>query len=205
MPLSPGLRRLSLTVHVVSSVGWLGAIVAYLALAVVGLRGGDGGAAVYPAMQVLGWYVLVPFCLAALVAGVVQGLGTVWGLVRYYWVAAKLLLTLVASIVLLLRAEDFFGPQAARGAGLPPLGVQLVVHATGGLLVLLAATALSVYKPWGRTPYGQRKLEEGRGTPRSSPAPSTVARRRVYVVLGALALLLLLAALHLTMGGRGAH
>ena len=42
------------------------------------------------------------------------------------------------------------------------LRIQLVVHAAGGLLVLLAATMLSVYKPWGMTPYGRRKRQERR-------------------------------------------
>jgi hypothetical protein len=41
-------------------------------------------------------------------------------------------------------------------ADLHAAGIQLAVHATGGLLVLLVITALSVYKPWGLTRYGQR-------------------------------------------------
>ncbi|MGH9847905.1 MAG: hypothetical protein ACREEM_55165, partial [Blastocatellia bacterium] len=43
------------------------------------------------------------------------------------------------------------------------LRIQLVIHAGGGLLVLFAATALSVYKPWGMTPYGLRTQRERRG------------------------------------------
>jgi hypothetical protein len=35
--------------------------------------------------------------------------------------------------------------------------LELAVHAGGGLVVLLVATGLSMFKPWGKTAYGQRK------------------------------------------------
>jgi len=38
-----------------------------------------------------------------------------------------------------------------------------VVHAAGGLLVLLVLTILSVYKPRGMTRYGARRQSEERG------------------------------------------
>ena len=37
-----------------------------------------------------------------------------------------------------------------------------LLHAGGGLLVLLVAVTLSVYKPWGMTRYGRRKQHEKR-------------------------------------------
>jgi hypothetical protein len=208
MPMSPRLRRLTLVAHVACSVGWLGAVAAYLVLALVGLRG-DAGAAVYPAMGVLGWYVIVPGSLAALLTGLVQSLGTAWGLFRYRWVVTKLLLTIGATTFLIIRAQAFFGA-AFHVEGAPPavgngfLRAQLVVHAVGGLLVLLAATTLSVYKPWGRTAYGQRKQGEGRGAPQLAPSPVT-SRRGLYVLLAVVGLLLLLAGLHLAAGRIGAH
>ncbi len=36
MTMAPGVRKLALTAHVASSVGWLGAVVAFLALSIVG-------------------------------------------------------------------------------------------------------------------------------------------------------------------------
>jgi hypothetical protein len=167
MTLTPRLRKVTLTAHVVASVGWLGAVVAYLILAITGLTGSDTQAvrAAYISMEVIGWTVLVPLALAALATGLVQSLGTEWGLFRYYWVLAKFLLTVGAVTVLLLHM-----PAVSRMAGVAaevPLAgldfreprVQLVVHAVGGLLVLLTATSLSVFKPWGRTPYGRRVQE----------------------------------------------
>ena len=35
-------------------------------------------------------------------SGLVQSLGTEWGLFRYYWIVAKLSLTVVATMVLML-------------------------------------------------------------------------------------------------------
>ena len=41
MTMTPRLRKLALTTHVTFSVGWLGVVVAYLALAIAGLTSHD--------------------------------------------------------------------------------------------------------------------------------------------------------------------
>jgi len=86
----------------------------------------------------------------------------------------KLLLTTFATIVLLAKMP-LIGYAARRAAetisssvDLHTVGIQLAVHATGGMLVLHVITALSVYKPWGLTRYGQRKQQERRDEPRRS-------------------------------------
>ena len=93
------LRKLALTAHITFSVGWLGAVVAYLALAIVGLTSRDAQIvrAAYLSMELIGWFVIVPFSLAALLTGLVQSLGTQWGLFRHYWILVKFLLTTGAT------------------------------------------------------------------------------------------------------------
>jgi hypothetical protein len=152
------LRKFALTTHVSVSVGWLGSVAAYLALAITGLTTRDSGMAnaVYRSMEVIGWVIIVPCSLAALLSGLVQSLGTEWGLFRYYWIVAKLSLTVTATAVLLMHIPAVsrmarVAVDAALATGdFTELRMQLVVHAVGGLLVLLTTTALSVYKPWGR-------------------------------------------------------
>lgn len=160
--MTPNVRKFAFTAHVTFSVGWLGAVVAYLPLAIAGLTSRDAEMvrAAYLAMESIGWFVIVPLSLTALLTGLVQSLGTEWGLLRHYWVFVKFLLTIGAVTVLLLHM-----PTVSRmAAGVPAemtfsnahFGgerVQFVVHAVGGLLVLLTATVLSVYKPWGKTRY----------------------------------------------------
>lgn len=168
----PGLRTFALTAHVTSSVGWLGAVVAYLALVVAALTSQDAQTvrAAWIAMELTGWSVIVPLSLASLLTGLVQALGTTWGLVRHYWVLMKLLLTVLATIVLLLHMPtvSVLAGSAAEmdRANLGGLQGELL-HAGGGLLVLLVTTTLSVYKPRGLTPYGWRKRHEQR--PLSQP------------------------------------
>lgn len=173
MTLGPGLRKLALTAHVACSVGWLGAVAGFLALAVAGLASRDPrtAAAVYPAMELITIYVIVPLSLASLLTGIIQSLGTPWGLFRHYWVLVKLLLTSLATVVLVLQQGpiSYLG-DAARAASVPiadlrALGTSMVIHAVGGLLVLLMTTILSVYKPRGLTRYGQRKQHEQRKLP----------------------------------------
>jgi hypothetical protein len=168
--LGPGLRKLVLTAHVACSVGWLGAVAGFLTLAIAGLASRDPRtvAAVYPAMELITMYVIVPLSLASLLTGLIQSLGTPWGLFRHYWVLIKLLLTSAATAVLLLQLGPIgYLGDAARRASVPiadlrALGTSMVIHAAGGLLVLLMATILSVYKPRGLTRYGQRKQHEQR-------------------------------------------
>jgi hypothetical protein len=131
-------------------------------------------------MELTGWFVIVPLSLAALLTGLVQSLGTEWGLFRYYWILVKLVLTLGAVTILLLHV-----PAVGRRSGVRAE----VVHAGGGLLVLLATTTLSVYKPWGKV---------GRGSTSST-------RWGLYVLLGTMGVVLLFVALHLASGGHGGH
>ncbi|MCI0688154.1 MAG: hypothetical protein L0Y54_13090 [Sporichthyaceae bacterium] len=110
------LRKFALTVHVACSVGWLGAVITSLVIAVAGLTSQDVQTvrAAYVILEVIGWTVLLPLSLASLLTGLVQSLGTAWGLFRHYWVIAKLLMNLFATAVLLLylRALDYFGDLA---------------------------------------------------------------------------------------------
>ncbi len=117
-------------------------------------------------MNLIAWFVIVPLALASLLSGIVQSLSTSWGLFRHYWVMAKLFLTVVATVVLLLKMKlmgyiaGAATTTALSSADLHRPRMELVVHSGGGLLVLLAITTLSVFKPWGLTRYGQRKQQE---------------------------------------------
>lgn len=162
----PRLRKFTLTAHVTSSVGWLGAVATFLALGIAGLTTQDARTvrAVFLAMEPIGWSVLVPFSLASLVTGLVQSLGSQWGLLRHYWVVAKLLMNLFAIVVLVMYMQtlgylaDVARETTSSSADLRWLrSPSPLLHAGGALLLLLAATVLSVYKPRGMTKYGQRK------------------------------------------------
>lgn len=162
----PGLRKLVLTAHVAVSVGWLGAAAGVLALGIAGLVAEEARAvsAAYLGTEVIWRFVIVPLSLAALATGLIQALGTQWGLFRHYWVLTKFVLTSSAVVLLLLHTSSLLpalvaaatdpsssvDSSGAHHGGMPPR-VHLVVAAGGTLLLLLVTTTLSVYKPWGRT------------------------------------------------------
>ena len=169
--MNPRLRRFALTAHITASAGWLGAIVGFLALAVVGIARDDVEAvrSAYLMMEMFGWFVLVPFAIASLVTGLVQSLGTKWGLFRHYWVLAKLLINLFATVVLLaymqMLGELREITAATSLADLDALrSPSPLIHAGAALALLLVAMILAVYKPRGLTPYGQRKQRERAAT-----------------------------------------
>jgi hypothetical protein len=224
--MTPRLQEFALTAHITFSVGWLGAVIAYLALAIAGLTVHDAQMvrAAYLSMELIGWFVIVPFSLAALLTGLVQSLGTQWGLFRHYWILVKFLLTTGATVVLLRhmqtasRMSGVAAETPLSSADFRALRIQLVVHAAGGLLVLLAATTLSVHKPWGMTPYGRRKQHEQHKVSQanllsypdisvgSDQGHTTSTPRWVYVVgIHAIALALLFVVLHLTGVGLRSH
>lgn len=167
--MSQRVRKFALTTHITVSVGWVGAVAAYLALDVTVLIGQDAQMlrAAYLAMELIGLYVIVPLALASLLTGLVMALGTRWGLFRHYWVLISFLLTVFAVVVLLVETQTI--SQLAHVAADPTTSSAelralpgTLLHSGFGLLVLLVITVLNVYKPQGLTPYGWRKLQEQR-------------------------------------------
>ena len=161
----PNVRKFVRTAHVIFTVGWLGAVAAFLALAITGLTSPDIQMvrAVYLAMDLITRFVIVPLSLLPLLlTGPLLSLGTPWGLFRHYWILVKLVINILSTLILLIHlqpirymarvAADGTLSSADRGAQ-----IQLVVAAGAGLVALLVATGLAVYKPRGMTAYGWRK------------------------------------------------
>jgi hypothetical protein len=167
MTMPPSLRKLVLVSHVTTSVGWAGAVACFLALALVGQLGANEAVAraAYVSMDIVGWLVVVPLAFLSLLTGIVQSLGTPWGLLKHYWVAIKLFLTVFATLGLLVhmyptdRVAEAAAAVDASFAGLHSIRRQLVADAAAGLLTLVVTTVLSIYKPRGLTPLGSRREE----------------------------------------------
>jgi hypothetical protein len=160
--LAPGVRKLVLTAHVVLSVAWIGLAGCLIALAVVGLDSGEAWA--YEAIGVLGGTFLTPLSLGAFVSGVVLSLGTKWGLLRYYWVATKLVITVGLIAATQLALGRFIAEAAELAAAGDPVG-ELGRSVLGGsiatVVLLVVMTVLSIYKPWGRTSRGNKAIRAG--------------------------------------------
>ena len=159
MILTPRLQKVALLAHVTTSVGWIGAVASFFVLAIAGLTSTDPqivrGA--YLGMDLTTRFVIVPLALASLLTGLVSSLGTTWGLFRYYWVLVKVVMTVPATIVLLIHLQPI-GHLAqvalettSFSSDVDRLRVQLLAAAAAAIVVLLVITALSVYKPRGRT------------------------------------------------------
>lgn len=220
MIMTSPIRKAALTAHVTSTLSWLGAIAGFLALAIAGLRSNDVPLvrSTYLAMELIGWYVLVPLCVASLLTGLIMSLGTTWGLFRHYWVVIKFVITVVSSVILFMYTQTL--EQLGDLARDPALSIETlrngspVLHASAAILALLVNTVLSVYKPRGLTAYGRarqsaRIKSQTSAVPISDlPAglrfggPGTTAGRTprwIYIVaIHAGGLVLLFLVLHLT-------
>ncbi|SDI85935.1 hypothetical protein SAMN04488693_1289 [Arthrobacter subterraneus] len=163
MIMPPRLRKTALVAHVASSVGWVGAVTCFLALAVAGYTATDEWTmrAAYTVMEIIGWTALVPLSALTLVTGVIQAIGTPWGLLKHYWVLIKLLITIAATAVLLLYMETLSvladaAVQPAPDKTVPDIlpDFSPILHSAAALIVLLVALGLSICKPRGLTGIG---------------------------------------------------
>jgi hypothetical protein len=158
-PLRKRARQVWLTAHVISSVGWLGAEAAALALCLTGMAAtGPERRAMFVSADVLADTLLVPTSRAALVTGVVLAMGTKWGLVTYYWVFTKL----VIGALLVVASAYALNNALATAAASPPIGGESASLA--GMMAVIAtlgvfASVISVTKPWGRIKIRSRVRE----------------------------------------------
>jgi uncharacterized membrane protein len=167
--MSPGVRKFALATHLTVSIGWLGAVAAYIALDVSTVTSQDDQMlrAAYLSMESIVRYIIVPLALASLLTGLVMSLGTKWGLFRHYWVLISLVLTVIATLFLLSETQtignlaDVAADPTTSSRELRALPSTLL-HSVGGTVVLLVILVLNIYKPPGLTRYGWRKQHEAR-------------------------------------------
>lgn len=147
-----------LTSHVTTSVGWLGAVVVFLALAITGLssQSVELARACFVAMEVSTWYVILPFCFTSLVTGIIQAVGTKWGLFKHYWIVVKLFLTVTSTLLLILHLKPIGDLSVTAmqptfsNAEHSAQSIDMIKKSGAAALVLLLITTISIYKPWGR-------------------------------------------------------
>lgn len=185
MTMPPPIRKLALAVHLSCSVGWLGAVVAYLVLDLTVASSQDPPLvrASWVAMGLTVSWAIVPLAIVSLVTGLIMSVGTKWGLFRHWWVLISLALTIISTVVLLSEsgvvtriaamASDPTMPDAEVLAFPPTL-----LHSVGGLVVLLVVQVINVYKPQGVTPYGWRKQQEERSRQAQRASAASAARTR---------------------------
>jgi hypothetical protein len=206
--MSPWLRKLALTLHVTLSIGWIGAVAAFLALAIAGLTSAHEQTvrSAYLSMDLIGWRIIVPLCVASLASGLVQAFGTPWGVFRHWWVVLKLSVTVVLTALLMVhmqptrRLAAVATQSAIIGSDLYQLQQQLATDAAAAIFALLAAVTLAVYKPRGVTPYGARKLSATSATGTAEPSSRMPSWVKVFVVVAVLSLLAVK-----TLSGAGHH
>lgn len=160
--LSKRARKATLVVHIVAAGTWIGIDVVLAVVVFTGLTTHDPETAAlcFRALELFATWPLLLAGTACLISGIVLGVGTTYGLVRYWWVAAKLAVNVVfvALVPLSLRptvssaaeyGRDLTGSGAAPPSD-PGLLPDLAFPPVVSLIGLLVAVLLSVFRPWGR-------------------------------------------------------
>ena len=213
--MTPAVRKLTITAHVTFSVGWLGAVAAFLVLSIAGLTSHDAEVVrgAYLSMELISRFVIIPMSFTAVATGLLQALGTPWGLFRYYWIVMKFGLAIFATVALLIHQFAVMAVAAKRVTGAAAetlfaadfgtLKTELVRAPSLAILLLLGVTTLGVYKPWGLTRYGRRKQQERRRVPQQPDNETPFGVKIFFAVIGVLVLLFVV--LHLTGHGFESH
>lgn len=172
--LGRGWRKTTLVVHILSAAAWIGIDVIVAVLVLTGWFS-DDVAVRSLAYQSLATFVVWPMLVSALLSlgtGVLLGLGTKWGLLRYWWVTVKLVLNLVLCSLIVLVLQPGMGEVGTYGQDLvtgspdPATVSMLFFPPAVSLTALVVATVLAVFKPWGRT--------RSRGDASAAPRPRSV-------------------------------
>ncbi|GAA2259231.1 hypothetical protein GCM10010232_57380 [Streptomyces amakusaensis] len=163
--LSRRARKLTLVIHVVTSVGWVGLSLAMAVLGTMGYTTDDPAVAkgVYYAMYVFDDTCVTVFSVTAAVTGILLSCGTKWGLMLHWWIVVKWVITLFMTIFAWFVIHPIVTTATERtadvGDGPPNPGwvADFLLWSVPALFVLLTVAAvISIYKPWGRTARGRR-------------------------------------------------
>ena len=143
-------HKMALTTHILAAVGWFGIAIAaaFCAIAAAVTRDEALSLALYRTLETLPW-LSIPIGITAVATGSLLGLGTAHGLFRYWWVIAKILIAVAVIVTDALIVVAVAHDAAVTGQAQPPLYGSTIAH----VVTLAAATVLSVFKPWGRTPW----------------------------------------------------
>ncbi|MGC9668283.1 DUF2269 family protein [Planosporangium sp. 12N6] len=153
-------RYLLLVLHYVTSVGWLGVGICQLTLNLMALTTGEPLLRhhVHEIAHVLDRWVFPPLAVGAAVTGVLLSWRSRWGLLRYWWIVVKLVLTVALIVALPVWLGDRVNEAitatapADPGADYPAVRAELLAGSVGVLTTLVLIVIVSVVKPWGRTP-----------------------------------------------------
>jgi uncharacterized membrane protein len=151
-------RRAVLVTHIASAGAWLGVDVAMAVLIVTAMTTDEPATLVFSlqALELVSIWPLLACGLLCLLSGIVLGLGSRWGVVRYWWVATKLALNLVLTGLVVVSLQSEVVEQAAlarrfsAGEAVTFDLSNLIYPPTVSPTLLLVAITLSVVKPWGR-------------------------------------------------------
>lgn len=155
-------KKWLLSLHILFAAIMLGTSVTFLILSITAVSTKDSGLVLscYKAMHVLSETSVRASVIGTIVTGILLSLWTHWGLVKYYWIIAKEVLTLVAVIlgpigmyIWTLQGISLLTDVGVEGANQGAYVVNTISLFIGiGLQIisLIAMYLLSVFKPWGK-------------------------------------------------------
>jgi hypothetical protein len=165
--LAPAARKAVMVLHAICGISWMGVDIAVFVLLVTARTTNDPALVIsgFNAIRMIVPIAVPPLSLGILLTGLILGLGTRWGLLRYWWVLLKLMLSLIMTVLVFVSlvpgvnsiavlSTTTMSADAVR-ASLGSLPDQLMFPPIVSFLMLGIAAILSIFKPWRRTPWSR--------------------------------------------------
>lgn len=155
-------KKWLLSLHILFSAIMLGTSVTFLILSITAVSSNDSGLILscYKAMHVLSTTSVRASFIGTIVTGLLLSVWTHWGLVKYYWIIAKEILSLVALIlgpigmyIWTLQGISLItdgGAGAVNQGAMVENTISLFIGIGLQVISLVAMFLLSVFKPWGK-------------------------------------------------------
>ncbi len=183
--LSRPWRRTVLVAHVLFGVGWMGLDLGLLVLVLTGATSESGPtvAAAYTSARLVIPIVVPVLATGMLLTGILLGWGSKWGLVRWTWVLTKLVIGVILTVLVFVALvpgalsipTELTGTASEVRDAVGGAGTDLIFPPIVSFLALGFALVLSIWKPWGRTRWGERAASDRAEQPELA---ATQARER---------------------------
>jgi uncharacterized membrane protein len=155
-------KQLIVALHVISAASWIGGTMGLILLLIYLKSAANGEQLAYTlsSMEVIDDNLLKYPALLTLLTGVLLSVWTQWGLVKHYWVAIKLVLTVATIMMGILFLDNW---TASLGEMIEDMGLatlqsrefqttwsSIIVMAGFNLASLLLMVFITYFKPFGK-------------------------------------------------------
>ncbi len=160
--LSQKKKSFLVAIHVIAVASWIGGTLGMMLLGLYLQNAANGEQLAYTlvSMEVIDENLLKYPALLSLLTGIMLSVWTQWGLVKYYWVMMKLVLTIMTILIGIFFLNDWtaslaemvekMGFSTLQNPDFQKTWLSMIITASFNLICLVLMVFLTYFKPFGK-------------------------------------------------------